>query len=308
VWGRTDIDRGRFARQVAPKRWAHDPWSYGLVDGQTPEFHYYLKDRGHWPAWRKLFALWEQKRPRELSNEVVFPFAQQAIRQAEQKPPEVTPERGRAEEIDKIARRLELLEAPTDPNSGPSRSFARGVYREEKIAFLSQRTERAIQKTLCARYKPSAKLELKRLGTPKRVAASPLLTRGYLAYTPAKTGEENRALSAWVRAAHGIPPNAKVIVSERAAAQTKAKPKIGRPPIGDQPMSHLERKHRSRPPTGRKRGRPPHGAIAKTNAEYARDSRRRKKLLHALVPPERRQAAGLSPPQGRPAVDSFKPE
>src|SRR5262249_26928243 len=81
VWGRIDIDRGRLARQVAPKRWADDGL-WGWVDGQTPEFYQFLKTCGRWPDWRKI------KPQKATSNQVVFPFAQQAIRLAEQTLPE----------------------------------------------------------------------------------------------------------------------------------------------------------------------------------------------------------------------------
>jgi hypothetical protein len=136
VWGRIDIDRGRFARQVAPKRWADDGL-WGLVDGQTPETHEWLRERGRWPEWRKI------KLQRAMSNQVSFPFALQKIALAEQRLPEVDPERDAAEVLDRGASRLEALadQGITDPNDRPFTPH--NILHAERLQFYAQHTERS---------------------------------------------------------------------------------------------------------------------------------------------------------------------
>jgi hypothetical protein len=238
VWGRVDVDRGRFARQVAPKRWAHEP-VWGLVDGQMPATYEWLKDRGHWPKWRKIPL------QRAVGNQVNFPFAHQAVKQVEQKRPAVTPEQDRAKELDRLARRLELLAAPTDPNNRPSRSFACGVFHEEKISFLAQHAERAIQTAWCRRYRPSRELEAKRFPKLKRIELRMLPPEG-----PGKA-ERREAMRAELSALElpAITP----CPSEWTSAELNAilkkyetRKQRGRKPLGAVAMTAAQRKQRQR--------------------------------------------------------------
>jgi hypothetical protein len=176
------------------------------------------------------------------------PFVRQAIRQAEQKLPHdpwATPGRDRAEELERLERRLRRLEEPTDPNAGPSASFARGILREEKFALLAQHTERRIQKLYCRRYKPSAALEAKRFPKLARVATK-LLPKEVRRQPAAERRAGLEALVADYLARGGkitaCPP-------ETATAQLnkrKTKTKMGRPLIGKRTMTAAERKRRSR--------------------------------------------------------------
>ena len=159
-------------RQRSPG-WADDRL-WGLVDGQTPELYQFLTGRGSWPKWRKI------KPQRATGNQVNFPFVHQAIRRAEQQRPTVTPERDRADELERQEKRQARLEEWTDPNAGPSAAFARGIRHEEYVWFLSRSIERRVQKLFNRQHKPSAKLEAKRLPVLKRVKANPRLTKEYL--------------------------------------------------------------------------------------------------------------------------------
>jgi len=306
IWGRADADIQRFRHRFrdrwltrpspwyrAPKRWATERPSNGA--------HPFVVQ-----AWR---------------HEEVNARARDEDRQREfERSIDFDPVHDRYEDLDRIARRLELLEKKTDPNKGPGRwdappslskvpiparapndsFYARGVLREEKIAVLAQHTERAIQKVWCSRYKPSKKLELKRFPTLKRVASNPLLTKDYLTRGLRSIKDARRA-ECELLLAQFFAEREKVVCAPEKTAEQKVAPRIGRPPIGKQAMSPVERKRRSRPLKGRKAGRKPIGAIAMTNAEKVRNHRRAKQL--ALIARERPQTAGQPFPRGRPAVN-----
>jgi hypothetical protein len=105
------------------------------------------------------------------------PFVRQAVQAAEQSVRLWhAPECDRAEELERLEWRLKRLAEPTDPNAGPSASYARGILREERLQLLAQHAERRIQALYCRRYKPSAALEAKRF--PKLpVVATKLLPK-----------------------------------------------------------------------------------------------------------------------------------
>jgi hypothetical protein len=199
-----------------------------------------------------------------------WPFLLQAMRQAEQNPPAIIPEQDKAEELDRLVRRLELLEEWTDRNSGPdfergithrrlgrykkealgSQTYARGVRHEEYADFLAQHTERRVQVLLLRGYKPSRALEAERFPKLERVETKLFPKEGL--------GAERRlaaqALSERLTAVYLAQGNA--IIScpsewstrELSAIVKKyeARGKRGRPPIGDKAMSDAERKQRQR--------------------------------------------------------------
>jgi hypothetical protein len=172
------------------------------------------------------------------------PFVRQAVREVEQNRPD--PDwRPRAEWQEALERRLRKLAEPTDPNAGPSASYARGVLREERLQLLVRHTERRIQALYCRRYKPSAALEAKRF--PKLpVVATKLLPKETRRQPAAeRRGELNLLLADYLARGGEIT----ICRPETASAQLKKqkpKTKMGRPPIGERPMTAAERKRRSR--------------------------------------------------------------
>jgi hypothetical protein len=173
--GRYCSDGEFFRSGRGPKGWAAETAS-GLVDGQTPETYTYLISRGRWPKWRKIPP------QHAKGNQVNFPFAHQAIRQAEQWLPVVNPERDAAEDLDRWARHLEWLASLgiiTDPTDRPFTPSA--ILHEERAQFYAQHTQRRIQALYLRGFKPSKKLELKRMPVLERVKKNPRLTRDYLA-------------------------------------------------------------------------------------------------------------------------------
>jgi hypothetical protein len=174
------------------------------------------------------------------------PFVRQAVQAAEQSVRLWhASECDRAEELERLEWRLKRLVEPTDPNAGPSASYARGVLREEKFALLAQHTERRIQALYCRRYKPSAALEAKRF--PKLpVVATKLLPKEARRQPAAERRAELSLLLADYLARGG---EITICRPETASAQLKKqkpKAKMGRPPIGERPMTAAERKRRSR--------------------------------------------------------------
>jgi hypothetical protein len=172
------------------------------------------------------------------------PFVRQAVRELEQVRPD--PDwRQHAEWLETLERRLRKLDEPTDPNAGPSASYARGVLREERFQFLAQHTERRVQKLYCRRYKPSAVLEAKRF--PKLPAvATKLLPKEARQQPAAERRAELNVLVANYLARGG---EIAICPPETTTAQLnkrKTKPKMGRPLIGRRPMTAAERKRRQR--------------------------------------------------------------
>jgi hypothetical protein len=250
VWGRVDKTSERFA-------WAakqHE--GGGLVDGQTPPMHQYLKSRAAWPRFRT----------HSLPNRTYeSPHLRQAIRQAEQKLPAATPEdgalyklhagkagdrgadgdavlaeRGRAEDLDRLARRLDLLAAMTDPNSGPSRSFACGILHEEKSEFFAQHTARRVQALHTRRYRPSRALEAKRFPKLPKIKTKllPKEELGKAERRIAMRGELEQAVASFEGATTQCPAE--------TTTRMLNKRRVGRPTIGDRKMTDAERKQRQR--------------------------------------------------------------
>jgi hypothetical protein len=174
------------------------------------------------------------------------PSVCQAIRQTEQSvPPCLTPERDWAEEQERLEWRIKQLDESTDPNAGPSASFARGILREERLQLLSQHTERRIQALYCRRYKPSKALEAKRF--PKLlVVSTKLLPKEARRQPAAERRAELNALVANYLARGG---EIAICPPETTTAQLnkrKTKTKMGRRLIGRRPMTAAERKRRQR--------------------------------------------------------------
>lgn len=237
TWGRS-VDRGR----LSPRRWADGP-VWGLVDGQMPATYQWLNARGRWPKWRKIPVR------RAVGNQVSFPFSLQAVKQAEQKLPVVTPEQDRAEELERLERRLALFEAPTNPNSGPSTSFARGVLREERTEYLSQHIERAIQKTWCSRFKPSKELEAKRFPKLERVKTKllPKEGPGKAERRIAARDEAERLTEAYLAQGGAIedcPSEWPARDIEKIVATYESPKRLGRPPIGERAITDAERQRK----------------------------------------------------------------
>jgi hypothetical protein len=241
-------------RPGQPRRWAAETL-WGLTDGQTPEMYQRLVAAGHWRKWRKIPP------QRAEGNRVNFPFALQAVRQAEQKLPVVTPEQDRAEWLERLEWRESLLDKSISPDEGPAEFYARGILHVERAAFLAQHVERAIQKAWRRRYKPSTALEAKRMPKLKRVAANPLLTRDYLSrgfrYVKDAAWTECQTLVAQFLAAGGV---IRACPPEKLAAQVGARaPKMGRPPLTGRAMTGRERIARYR--AKNKNARCPAGVI-----------------------------------------------
>jgi hypothetical protein len=258
---------GEFSRSGrGPKGWAAET-GWGLVDGQTSSMHEHLTTRDHWPKWRKV------KHQPATSNQVNFPFAHQAIRQAQQTLPLVDPVKDRRESLDGLAG------LPADPPFTP-----RGILHAERAQLYAQHTERRIQALYCRQFKPSKKLELRRMPVLKRVNKSPLLTKIYLVresgdVRAAKRPELEGLVAAYLAGGGGVrlcPPE---MTAQQVAKLKKAPPLVVR-----------ER---------RKAGRKPLFGVKMTDAERQRRSRRNKRL-QALVAPERRQAGAVQP---RPLAD-----
>jgi hypothetical protein len=172
------------------------------------------------------------------------PFVRQAVRELEQVRPD--PDwRPHADWLETLGRRLGKLDEPTDPNAGPSASFARGVLREERFQFLAQHTERRVQKLYCRRYKPSAVLEAKRF--PKLPAVATKLLPKEARQPPA--AERRAKLNVLVANYLARGGEIAICPPETTTAQLnkrKTKTKMGRPLIGKRPMTAAERKRRSR--------------------------------------------------------------
>jgi hypothetical protein len=174
------------------------------------------------------------------------PFVCQAVRQAEQEsPPWPTPERDRAEELEHLEWREKQLDRPTDPNAGPSASFARGILLEEKLQLLAQHIERRIQKLHCRRYKPTAALEAKRFPKLGKVATKLLPKEARRQTAAERRAELNVLVADYLARGSEIA----ICPPETTTAQLnkrKTKTKMGRPLIGKRPMTAAERKRRSR--------------------------------------------------------------
>jgi hypothetical protein len=165
---------------------------------------------------------WAGTQPDGPSPETV-----QAIREAEQRRPEVTQERDRAEWLDAIER----------PAAG---SIGLILAREFKFHRLAEHTERRIQKLFCRRYRPSAALEAKRFPRLPTIATK-LLLKEARQQPAAECRAELAGLVAEYLAAGG---RIKQCPPETMAARPEKK--IGRPLIGVQPLTPAERKRRSR--------------------------------------------------------------
>lgn len=161
------------------------------------------------------------------------PFARQLVRQAEQVLPQVTPD----SRSGRMADRRDPDDRPLTPH---------GILHAERRWFYAQHTERRVQALYLRRYKPSKKLELKRMPTLTRLPSSPLLTRNYLARGLRQIGDDRRVeyelLLARFLAEGGV---VRVCPAEKTAAQLQ-KRKIGRPSIDGRAMTDAERKQRSR--------------------------------------------------------------
>jgi hypothetical protein len=230
-WGRV----WHRAESRSPRRWAAEQHEGGgLVDGQTPPMHQFLKSRAAWPRFRTY----------SLPNRAYeSPHLRQAIRQAEQKLPVITPERDRAEHLDKLARRLELLAAPTDPNSGPSPKVARGILREERAEFFGQHAERRVQALFTRRYRPSRALEDKRLPKLAKIKTK-LLPREELGKAErriAMRAELERLVATYLAQSGSITQ----CPAEKTTRMLNKRP-VGRPPIGERAMTDAERQQRKR--------------------------------------------------------------
>jgi hypothetical protein len=168
-----------------------------------------------------------------------YPFVRQAVRELEQVRPD--PDwRPHAEWLEALERRLRKLDEPTDPNAGPSASYARGVLREERFQFFAQHTERRVQKLYCRQYKPSAVLEAKRL--PRLPVVATKLVPKDVQRQPA--AERRAGLNDLVAQFLSAGGQIKKCPPETTTAQRKRK--IGRPSIGDRAMTNRERKRRQR--------------------------------------------------------------
>ena len=206
------------------------------------------------------------------------PFVWQALLDEErQVRPDPTPERDRAEELRRLEWRLAQLDKPTDPNAGPSASYALGVLREERLQLLAQHTERRIQKLYRRRYRPSKALELKRF--PKLPSVATKLLPKEAMQPPV---QERRAQLEMLVAKY-LAKGGKITICppEKTAAQCKA--------VG--PLIALRER--------RKPGRKPIGLIAMSNAERVARHRRRRaleQLLKTLAPNERNKAGAEQPP------------
>jgi hypothetical protein len=164
------------------------------------------------------------------------PYVIQAARQAEQQVPEPTLERDRAEHLERLGEGLALLAVPTDPNSGPSRSFARGVLHEERAGFFGQHTERRVQALFTRRYRPSRALEEKRF--PKLAKVKIKLVPKVRGAKPDLRAELEPLVAAYQGPITVCPP-------ETTTAKLNKRPR-GRPPDGDRAMTGAERKRRHR--------------------------------------------------------------
>ncbi len=164
------------------------------------------------------------------------PYVMQAARQAEQQVPEPTLERDRAEHLEHLGERLALLAVPTDPNSGPSRSFARGILHEERAAFFGQHTERRVQALFTRHYRPSRALEEKRF--PKLAKVNTKLVPKARGPKPDLRAELEPLIAAYDGPITACPP-------ETTTAKLNKRPR-GRPPDGDRAMTGAERKRRHR--------------------------------------------------------------
>ena len=174
------------------------------------------------------------------------PFVRQAVQAAEQSVRLWhAPECDRAEELERLEWWLKRLAEPTNPNAGPSASYARGVLREERLQLLAQHTERRIQALWCRRYEPSAALEAKRFPKLGKVATKLLPKEARRQPAAERRAELNVLLADYLARGGEIT----VCRPETASAQLKKqkpKAKMGRPPIGERPMTAAERKRRSR--------------------------------------------------------------
>jgi hypothetical protein len=182
------------------------------------------------------------------------PFVLQGVKQANQKLPDVvTPEGDRAEDLHKAEQRLALLETPTDPNSGPSRSFARGILRGEKTAFLAQHVKGAIQKAWCRGYVPSKTLEAKRLPKLPKIESKllPLEPPGKAKRRLDARKLIERLTAAYLAQGGTIAPcpsewTTRDLNWTIKKYETRSERRVGRPPIGERAMTPAERKRRER--------------------------------------------------------------
>jgi hypothetical protein len=239
-WGRV----WHRAESRSPRRWAAEQHeSGGLVDGQTPPMHQFLKSHAAWPKFRTY----------SLPNRAYeSPHLRQAVRQAEQKLPAVAPEdealdklaeRGRAEGLERLARRLELLTAPTDPNSEPSRSFARGILHKERAELFVQHTERRVQALFTRRYRPSRALEDKRLPKLPKIKTKllPKEELGKAERRIAMRAEQKCLVETYLAQGGSITQ----CPAEKTTRMLNKWP-VGRPPIGERAMTAAERQQRKR--------------------------------------------------------------
>jgi hypothetical protein len=239
LFGLLHYERG-FARYRAPiKRWAAETL-WGLVDGQMPETYRWLKARDRWPEWRKI-------RPqRPTSNQACFPFAQQAIKQAEQELPFVNPKWDHEELIAQRERLSAFVNREFVGLLGDNPGCDPVIRHLERADFYAQHTERRVQALFLRGFKPSKKLELKRLPKLRRLASNPLLTNDFLYRGFRQTKDDRRAECALLVARFEAEGSLiQVCPPEKTAAQLNKK-KMGRPPKFGRAMTPKERKRLER--------------------------------------------------------------
>jgi hypothetical protein len=148
-------------------------------------------------------------------------------------PPQVDPERDRAE----WSRRVEQVERqPTKFD----------LFREWKYSRLGEHTERRIQALYCRRYRPSATLEARRFPKLPAIATKLLPQDSQRQSAATRRADLNDLIAQFFAAGGKVTQCAPETTTAQLAKIERRKIKIGRPLIGERPLTPAERKRRSR--------------------------------------------------------------